>query len=190
MLEKQGTWKLVPRISIGKTKLVRCKYVFKNKRIKDGETIFKSRLVACGYSQVAGESFSLDELYASVVAHSSIRFLLSYGCQNGMLISQADITSAYLQSKLDDEVYMVPRPDMWENGKPPVDELGNELCLKLERGLCGLKQSGFCGRKLSRNLFSATRWVLWKQRGTATCTSRSFDYSRRPRRGNYSRTIR
>lgn len=143
MLEKQGTWKLVPRISIGKTKLVRCKYVFKNKRIKDGETIFKSRLVACGYSQVAGESFSLDELYASVVAHSSIRFLLSYGCQNGMLISQADITSAYLQSKLDDEVYMVPRPDMWENGKPPVDELGNELCLKLERGLCGLKQSGY-----------------------------------------------
>ena len=50
----------VPKKTIGKNKLVKCRYVFKRKRIKGDEIIYKSRLVACGYSQVAGESFSLD----------------------------------------------------------------------------------------------------------------------------------
>jgi len=133
MLEQQGTWRLVPRKSIGSAKLVKCKYVFKKKRIKGGEIIFKSRLVACGYSQVAGESFSLDELYASVMAYSSARFLMSYGCQRGMLMSQCDISSAYLQSELDEDIYMAVPPDMYVDGKPPVDADGNEVCLKLHR---------------------------------------------------------
>ena len=135
MLEQQGTWRMVPKKSIGKHKLVKCRYVFKRKRIKGDEVIYKSRLVACGYSQVAGESFSLDELYASVMAYSSARFLMSYGCQKGMLMSQCDISSAYLQSELDEDIYMVPPPDMWVDGKPPVDDEGTELCLKLQRGL-------------------------------------------------------
>jgi hypothetical protein len=60
---------------------------------------------------------------------------MSYGCQKGMLMSQCDISSAYLQSELDEDIYMVPPPDMWVDGKPPVDDEGNELCLKLQRGL-------------------------------------------------------
>ena len=134
MLEQQGTWRLVSRKSIGSAKLVKCKYVFKKKRIKGGEIIYKSRLVACGYSQIAGDSFSLDELYASVMAYSSARFLMSYGCQKGMLMSQCDISSAYLQSELDEDIYMAVPPDMYVDGKPPVDADGNELCLKLQRG--------------------------------------------------------
>jgi hypothetical protein len=35
-LEQRGTWELVPRSSIGKHRPVRCKYVFKRKRVKDG----------------------------------------------------------------------------------------------------------------------------------------------------------
>jgi hypothetical protein len=31
---------------------------------------------------------------------------------------------------------------MWKHGKPPVDEGGDELVCKLERGIYGLKQSG------------------------------------------------
>ena len=135
MLESQGTWVMVPRDSIGHHKLVKCKYVFKRKLLKSKEIQYKARLVACGYSQVAGESFSLDELYASVVAYSSMRFLLSYGCQKGMLLSQCDISSAYLQSHLEEDVYMAVPPDMFIDGKPPRDKDGRELCLKLKRGL-------------------------------------------------------
>jgi hypothetical protein len=145
MLEQQGTWELVPRQSIGKQRLVRCKYVFKRKRLKSQEIQYKARLVACGYSQIAGESFSMDELYASVVAYSSMRFLFSYGCQKRMLLSQCDISSAYLQSVLDEDVFMAIPPDMMVDGKAPRDAEGRELCIKLKKGL-------------SNPLFSAKKW--------------------------------
>jgi hypothetical protein len=103
-LEQRETWELVPRKSIGKCRPVRCKYVFKRKRVKDGTIQFKSRLVACGYSQVAGDSFSIDETYAGVCSYASMRFLLSYACQKGYILSQADISSAYIESYLEDEV--------------------------------------------------------------------------------------
>ena len=53
-LEERDTWELVPRSSIGRNRSVRCKYVYRKKLLKDGSIQFKSRLVACGYSQVAG----------------------------------------------------------------------------------------------------------------------------------------
>jgi hypothetical protein len=142
-LEQRGTWDLVPRKSIGEHRPVRCKYVFKRKRIKDGTIQYKSRLVACGYSQVAGDSFSSDETYAGVCSYASMRFVLSYACQKGYILSQTDISSAYLESFLEDEVYMMPPPDMYVDGKPPRDKDGNELVCKLKRGLYGLKQAGF-----------------------------------------------
>ena len=141
-LEQRGTWILVPKVLMGKHRPIRCKYVFKRKRLKNGSMQYKSRLVACGYSQVAGVNFSLDETYAGVCSYSSMRFLLSYGCQKGYLMSQVDISSAYLESYLDEDVYMVPPEDLWVDGKPPKDDQGRELVCKLQRGLYGLKQAG------------------------------------------------
>jgi len=126
-LEERGTWELVPRRSIGRNRPVKCRYVFKKKRNRDGSLQYKSRLVACGYSQVEGMNYSADEVYASVCSYSSVRFLFSLACQQGFILSQADITGAYLEAALDDDVYMDCPPDMYVNGKPPVDEAGNEL---------------------------------------------------------------
>ena len=134
-LEGRGTWELVTRKSIGKNRPVKCRYVFRKKRNRDGSLQFKSRLVACGYSQVEGMNFNADEVYASVCAYSSVRFLFSLACQQGFILSQADITGAYLEAPLDDDVYMECPPDMYVNGKPPTDEDGN-----------GLKQSGYLWR--------------------------------------------
>jgi len=102
-LQERGTWIMVPRSSIGKHKPVRCKYVYRKKRLKDGSLQFKSRLVACGYSQVAGLDYSIDETYAGVCSYSSMRFLMSLACQKGYILSQTDITGAYLETYLDDE---------------------------------------------------------------------------------------
>ena len=65
-LEGRGTWELVPRSSIGSHRPVKCKYVFKKKLLKDFSLQFKSRLVACGYSQIAGLDYASDETYAGV----------------------------------------------------------------------------------------------------------------------------
>ena len=132
-LEGRGTWELVPRNSIGKNRPVKCRYVFRKKRNRDGSLQFKSRLVACGYSQVEGMNFNADEVYASVCSYSSVRFLFSLACQQGFILSQADITGAYLEAPLDDDVYMECPPDMYVDGKPPIDKDGNELVCKLKR---------------------------------------------------------
>ena len=143
-LEARNTWILVPRNSIGKHKPVRCRYVYRKKRLKDGSLQFKSRLVACGYSQVAGDSFNIDEVYAGVCSYSSFRFLMSMACQENYLLAQYDITGAYLESELHDTVYMEVPPDMrGPNGEPPRDAQGRELVCQLKRGLYGLKQAGF-----------------------------------------------
>ena len=110
--------------------------------------------MACGYSQIAGMNFSSDEVYAGVCSYSGIRFLLSYACQKGYILSQADISSAYLESQLDEEVYMNVPPDMYVNGKPPVDEHGNELVCRLRRGLYGLRQSGYLWNECFREFLT------------------------------------
>jgi hypothetical protein len=112
--------------------------------LKDGSIQYKSRLVACGYSQVAGVDYSSDETYAGVCSYSSMRFLMSLICQKGYILSQADITGAYLETHLTETVYMEPPPDMrGPDGGPLRDAKGQELVCKLKRGLYGLKQSGY-----------------------------------------------
>jgi hypothetical protein len=74
-LEDRGTWVLVPRDSIGANKPVKCKYVYRKKLLRDGSIQYKSRLVGCGHSQVAGLNYSVDETYAGVCVYSSLRLL-------------------------------------------------------------------------------------------------------------------
>jgi hypothetical protein len=57
-------------------------------------------------------------------------------------LDQTDITGAYLESYLHEDVYMEVPPDLRINGKPPKDAQGRELVCKLKRGIYGLKQSG------------------------------------------------
>ena len=160
-LEERGTWELVPRKSIGRHRPVRCRYVFKKKKNKDRSLQYKTRLVACGYSQVEGMNFSADEVYASVCAYSSMRFLFSLACQEGYILSQADITGAYLEASLDDDVYMECPPDMYVNGKPPTDADGNELVCKLKRSLNGLRQSSYRWRDtFTTFLTSDPKWRM------------------------------
>jgi len=67
---------------------------------------------------------------------------MSYACGKGMVLSQSDITGAYLEADLKETVYMEPPPDMFVNGRPPVDEDGDEVVCLLKKGLYGLVQSG------------------------------------------------
>ena len=143
-LADRNTWIMVKRKNIGDHKPVKCKYVYKKKRNKDNTLQFKSRLVGCGYSMIEGVDYHIDELYAGVCSYSSMRFLMSYAVGKGYILSQSDITGAYLEADVTETIYMEPPPDMFdEDGNPPVDEDGDEVVCLLKRSLYGLKSSGY-----------------------------------------------
>ena len=57
--------------------------------------------MAKDYTQKPGEDY--DETYSPVVRHSSIRVLLAFALQNGMIVHQIDVVTAFLNGTLDEE---------------------------------------------------------------------------------------
>lgn len=113
-------------------KAIPSRLVYKIKTGADGNvTKFKARLVARGDRQRDGIDF--DETYASVVKASSWRIMLALAVKHGWKIHQSDIKTAYLNGKLEDEIYMNP---------PKGFELPKGRVWKLNRALYGLKQAG------------------------------------------------
>ena len=139
-LIENKTWKLV-ELPPGR-KAIGCKWVFKLKHDVDGRVErFKARLVAKGYAQKYGIDY--DEIFSPVVRFSSIRFLLAFAVQHDFLIHQMDVETAFLNGKLDEEIYM-QQP---EGYLKPGEE---HLVCKLEKSLYGLKQSSRCWNKAFR----------------------------------------
>ncbi|WVZ54400.1 hypothetical protein U9M48_005204 [Paspalum notatum var. saurae] len=92
---------------------------------------FKARLVAKGYSQIPGIDF--NDVFSSVVKHSSICMLLSLVAMHDYELEQLDVKTAFLHGELDETIYM----DQPEGFVVPGKE--NLIC-KLKKSL-GLKQS-------------------------------------------------
>ena len=155
-LAERGTWEMVPITELKGRKPIGSRYVYRVKRNLDRSVQFKSRLVAQGFTQREGLDYSLNQIYAGVVSYSSMRFLLSLACQNDMVVSQTDITGAYLESHLTEDLWMTAPPDMFVGGKPPKNEDGIEMVCKMKRGLYGLKQSGHLWSKVFKNFLLAT----------------------------------
>ena len=102
LLENE-TWELVDLPE--NRKAIGCKWVFKIKYDENGKMErFKGRLVAKGYSQ----QYKIDyaETFSPVVRFSSIRTLLVFAVQRGMIIHQMDVFTAFLSGELDEEIYM------------------------------------------------------------------------------------
>jgi transposase InsO family protein len=130
-LESKGTWSEV-RKPDGR-KVIGCRYVLKVKRDALGKIIkFKARLVAQGFSQVPGVDF--EETYAPVGRTASLRILLTIAAYMDLEIQQADVEGAYLNGKLDVDIYM-----RYPEGMKP--SAGCDA-LKLNKALYGLKQAG------------------------------------------------
>ena len=82
-----------------------------------------------------GEDY--DETYSPVVKYSSIRALLAFGIQNGTIVHQMDVVTAFLNGTLDEEIYMEQPPGYIKKGE-------EHLVCKLKKSLYGLKQLSRC----------------------------------------------
>jgi hypothetical protein len=131
-LLKNKTWNLV-QLPAGKRALY-SKWVFKVKRLSDMSVErFKARLTAGGDRQTKGLDY--DEVFAPVVRKESIRLLLALSASLSMKIHQMDVKTAFLNGKLNMEVYMRQPEGFIVNGQ-------EDLVCKLNKALYGLKQAG------------------------------------------------
>ena len=129
---RNGTWKVV-NLPPGK-KVVGSKWIFKVKRNIDGSVErFKARFVAKGYSQRPG--FDFTETFAPTVRYSAVRTILALAGLEDMEIHSLDISHAYLNGVLEEEIYM-QLPEGFEDLGNPGDVL---LLLK---ATYGLRQAG------------------------------------------------
>ena len=152
-LSDNGTF-LVSPIPDGR-KLLNSKWVYKTKHLPDGTVDkLKARLVAKGFTQVEGIDY--QETFAPVIRISSIRLLLSIAASLDLEIHQVDVTGAYLYGTLDEALYM-KYPEGYAGPKPPG------TCLKLIKGLYGLKQAG--------NVWNETLKTALLSMGFTQCTA-------------------
>ena len=127
-IEENETWELT-NLPKGR-RAVGSKWVFKEKRDSFGRIIkFKARLVAQGFSQKYGIDY--DEVFAPVARQTSFRLLLSMAGTRNYKVLQYDIKSAFLNGKLEEEIFM----------KPPPGYRDTEKVYRLKKSLYGLKQS-------------------------------------------------
>ncbi|KAL4285292.1 hypothetical protein GQ457_16G014520 [Hibiscus cannabinus] len=86
-------------------KPIRCKWVFKKKTDMDGNVqTYKGRLVAKGFRQIHGVGY--DETFSSMAMFKSIQILLAIATYHDYEIWQMDVKTAFLNGKLEEDVYI------------------------------------------------------------------------------------
>ena len=133
-LHNNHVWELV-ELPVGR-KPVGSKWVFKVKTNADGSIErCKARLVAQGYSQKEGLDY--DETFSPVVRSESVRSVVALASKCGLKLHQMDITTAFLNGDLNEEVFMKQPEGFISHGQ-------EHLVCRLDRSIYGLKQSPRC----------------------------------------------
>ena len=113
-LVENGTFQLV-KLPPGR-KAIGSRWVFRVKRNADGSIErYKGRLVAKGFSQRPG--FDYNETFAPTPKWASIQAILALAALEDLELKSVDISSAYLNCKLKEEVYM-KQPEGFEEKSP------------------------------------------------------------------------
>ncbi|CAI7825957.1 unnamed protein product, partial [Closterium sp. NIES-54] len=111
-------------------KAVQCKWVLRIKTDDKGQvTIYKSRLVAKGFMQKEKQ----NEIFAPTAKPPTLRVLLADAAVSGKSIIQMDISTAFLNGILEEDVYMT-QPPGYEDGTGRVCRVS----------IYGLKQAPRC----------------------------------------------
>ena len=132
-IRKHGTFEEVDRPR-GATPIT-CRWVYDYKRNKEGKvTRFKARLVVQGYKQQEGIDF--DKTFSSTAQIRSFRIMVSLSVIFDLPIHQYDVSNAFLNSKMDREVFME-----WPPGYEESLPKRKGTVIKLLKALYGLHQA-------------------------------------------------
>ncbi|GJW03562.1 putative ribonuclease H-like domain-containing protein [Tanacetum coccineum] len=130
-IKLQEVWTLVDLLNFKRP--IGTKWVYKNKKDERGIMIKnKERLVAQGYTQEEGTDY--DEVFSHVSRIEAIRLFLAYASFKDFVVYQMDVKSAFLYSKIKEEVY-VCQPLGFEDPDFPG------RVYKVEKALYGLHQA-------------------------------------------------
>jgi hypothetical protein len=94
-------------------------------------TRYKIRIVARGFMQHEGVDY--NEVFAPVASIKSVQIIIALAAKYNLELDQMDVTGAYLNGMLDEEIYLTP---------PEGSDVKPGHCWRLKRSLYGLKQAG------------------------------------------------
>ena len=105
--ERNEVWELVPRPN--NQSVIGTKWVYRNKMDENCIIIInKARLVAQVYNQQEG--IDCEEIFAPVRRLKVIRMLFAFACYKNFILYQMDVTSAFLNGFINEEVFVEQPP--------------------------------------------------------------------------------
>ena len=130
-LLEHGVWDLAE--CPADRKPIGCGWVFRIKYKADGTVEhYKAHLVAKGFAQKPHLDYT--ETFAPVVKFASLRTIIAVAAMEDLELDSMDISSAFLNGDLDEEIYMSQPEGFAVPGK-------EHLVCRLKKSLYGLKQS-------------------------------------------------
>ena len=138
------------------------KWVFKWKTDKSGNVVkAKARLVAKGFSQQEGVDYF--DTFAPTPSTSSIRLVVAVAVENDLDLNHFDAEQAFVQSKLDTDIYL--------KMPPGCGELSGRTVL-LNKSLYGLKQAARTWHDL---LIDTLKSIGFQKHPSEPCVLRLLD---------------
>ena len=130
-LLRNQTWTLVsPPLG---AHIVGCRWIYKVKYKPDGSVDrFKARLLAQGYTQIAGVDFF--DTFSPVAKPCTIRLILALAFSFKWSVRQLDFENVFLNGDLQEDVFMA-QPSGFTDSQHP------HFVCKLQKALYGLKQA-------------------------------------------------
>ena len=127
---KTGTFSMVDRVPKVRKPVARSGVLVIKRAIKK-ITKLKARLVARGFTQIRDVDYTHSS--SPCPSSASVKLVLAVANEKGLPLRHFDVVQAYIRASLDEEVYMKLPAGCSEQSK---------RIAKLERAICGLKQSG------------------------------------------------
>jgi len=108
-IKSMNVYKVIQRVPES-ANIISSKWIFKYKRDSNENIVkWKAKLLARGFTQIYGIDYK--DTFSPTLKHDFIRIITAIAIQKNFIIKQIDINSAFLDVKLNENIYM-----LYQNG--------------------------------------------------------------------------